>query len=69
MGIKHLFHAMFRNNVNPFSRRRTDGGGEGGGWARGFAASLPQILGNKRKFGQSQFLKTFPCFYIIWKLA
>ena len=27
----------------------------------------PQILGNKRKFGQSQFLKTFPCFFIILK--
>ena len=40
--------------------------GQGGG-ARGAAA--PQILGNsdflgsKKKFGQSQFLKTFPYFF------
>ena len=40
--------------------------GRGGG--RGAAA--PQILGNsdflgsKKKFGQSQFLKTFPCFFL-----
>ena len=40
----------------------------GGGGARGTAAPPPQILGNsdflgsERKFGQSQFFKTFPCF-------
>ena len=37
--------------------------------ARGAAA--PKVLGNsdflgsKRKFGQSQVLKTFPCFFIV----
>ena len=40
------------------------------GGARG-AAAPPQSLGNsdflgsKRKFGQSQFLKTFPCFLLL----
>ena len=40
------------------------GGGRGG-------LQPPQILGNsdflgsKRKFGQSNFLKTFPCFYLL----
>ena len=39
-------------------------GGEGAGWS-----PPPQIsgdsdfLGNNIKFGRSQFLKTFPCFY------
>ena len=43
---------------------RAGGGGRGG-------LQPPQILGNsdfldsKRKFGQSQVLKTFPCFIII----
>ena len=46
--------------------RRTGRGGEGG-------LQPPQILGNsdflgsKRKFGQSYFLKTFPCFFISLK--
>ena len=38
----------------------------GAGRARGAAAPHrpppPQILGSKRRFGQSQVLKTFPCF-------
>ena len=43
---------------------RAGGGGRGG-------LQPPQILGNsdflgsKRKFGQSNFLKTFPCFYLL----
>ena len=35
---------------------RAGGGGRGG-------LQPPQILGNKRKFGQSQVLKTFRCFF------
>ena len=39
----------------------------GAGWAWGAAAPHrpppPQILGNKIRFGQSQVLKTFPCFF------
>ena len=44
--------------------RRTGQGGRGG-------LQPPQSLGNsdflgsKRKFGQSQFLKTFPCFLLL----
>ena len=41
--------------------RRTGRGGEGG-------CSPPpnsDFLGSKRKFGQSQFLKTFPCFLLL----
>ena len=59
--------ADFEKIKNCHSHRRT-GRGEGGGGGRGGLQS-PQILGNsdffggsKRKFGQSQFLKTFPCF-------
>lgn len=26
-------------------------------------AGAPHVLGSKRKFGQSQFSKTFPCFF------
>ena len=33
---------------------------------RGGLQPPPQILGNKRKFGQGQFLKTFPYFFIAW---
>ena len=50
----------------PVAHRRT--GREG--WGRG-GLQPPQILGNsdflgsKRKFGKSQALKTFPCFFII----
>ena len=46
------------------SHRRTGRGGRGG-------LQPPQSLGNsdflgsKRKFGQSQFLKTFPCFLLL----
>ena len=42
-----------------YHHRRTGRGG-----ARG-ATAPPQILGNKRKFGQSQVLKTFRCFFIV----
>ena len=46
------------------AHRRTGRGGRGG-------LQPPQILGNsdflgsKRKFGQSHFLKTFPCFFLL----
>ena len=58
-----LFDFFLKNNYTAIgNHRRTGRGGEGG-------CSPPQILGNSdflgswRKFGQSQFLKTSPCFY------
>ena len=58
MGIKHLFHAMFRNNVNPFSRRRTDGGGGGkGGFLGEGVCSLPPP-----NFGQQEKIWAKPVF-------
>ena len=49
------------------------GRGVGGSGGRGGRGGLqpPQVLGNsdflgsKRKFGQSQFLKTFPCIFLL----
>ena len=55
--------------------RRTGRGGEGGGGGGGGGPPPPpppQILGNsdflgsKRKFGQSQLLKTFSCFLLVF---
>ena len=47
-GNKHLFHAMFRNNVNPFSRRLTDGEG-GGGVGEGGCSPPPPNFGQQEK--------------------
>ena len=61
--------ANFEKKSYCHSHRRTGRGGGGGGLWGEEGCSYPQILGNsdflgsKRKFGQSQFLKTFPCYY------
>ena len=55
---------LYSAAASPSKHRRTGRGGEGGCSPPKFWAT--QIfLGSKREFGQSQFLKTFPCFFFI----
>ena len=61
--VNAKFCEFFSSKVLKLHRRTGRGVGRGG-------LQPPQSLGNsdflgsKRKFGQSQFLKTFPCFFI-----